>query len=371
MNCTGSSFAFIANACGQLMHVARLNPARLCYMSSNLLVATSNANEEIKAAVAANVEQLKKEKLSMTQNLENSSLATCAEEHAYGSTQPQFRTVKAIIKGVEQDIIVARHKYSMEVLKASQQKQLELIEKSKMLDVIFHIATADVFYEANIDLKDYDGNEIPAGTPNVYVPVETADTFYRFAIDDILKVVEVHTFKSVQEFAEVTGTTTLFSRGLTSKEKIGVAALATNDEVCNAIYDLAVEKNMPASTAQLYLDVQVKGVTTAMMSTGYKPKDMCSLGRSYEEALELHEKVSVIFGINEAKKRYAIRAINYMVKVEGISLEQVHNALETIPANEVAKAKLMACGEKETCIVSVLMKWMSEPNHNRVFIPAA
>ena len=353
------------------MHVARLNPARLCYMSSNLLVATSNANEEIKAAVAANVEQLKKEKLSMTQNLENSSLATCAEEHAYGSTQPQFRTVKAIIKGVEQDIIVARHKYSMEVLKASQQKQLELIEKSKMLDVIFHIATADVFYEANIDLKDYDGNEIPAGTPNVYVPVETADTFYRFAIDDILKVVEVHTFKSVQEFAEVTGTTTLFSRGLTSKEKIGVAALATNDEVCNAIYDLAVEKNMPASTAQLYLDVQVKGVTTAMMSTGYKPKDMCSLGRSYEEALELHEKVSVIFGINEAKKRYAIRAINYMVKVEGISLEQVHNALETIPANEVAKAKLMACGEKETCIVSVLMKWMSEPNHNRVFIPAA
>lgn len=340
-------------------------------MTNKDMVATSNANEEIKAAVAANVEQLKKEKLSMTQNLENSSLATCAEEHAYGSTQPQFRTVKAIIKGVEQDIIVARHKYSMEVLKASQQKQLELIEKSKMLDVIFHIATADVFYEANIDLKDYDGNEIPAGTPNVYVPVETADTFYRFAIDDVLKVVEVHTFKSVQEFAEVTGTTTLFSRGLTSKEKTGVAALATNDEVCNAIYNLAVEKNMPASTAQLYLDVQVKGVTISMMTTGYKPKDMCSLGRSYAEALELHEKVSAIFGANEAKKRYAIRAINYMVKVEGISLEQVHNALETIPANEVAKAKLMACGEKETCIVSVLMKWMSEPNHNRVFIPAA
>ena len=340
-------------------------------MTNKDMVATSNANEEIKAAVAANVEQLKKEKLSMTQNLENSSLATCAEEHAYGSTQPQFRTVKAIIKGVEQDIIVARHKYSMEVLKASQQKQLELIEKSKMLDVIFHIATADVFYEANIDLKDYDGNEIPAGTPNVYVPVETADTFYRFAIDDVLKVVEVHTFKSVQEFAEVTGTTTLFSRGLSSKEKTGVAALATNDDVCNAIYDLAVEKNMPASTAQLYLDVQVKGVTISMMTTGYKPKDMCGLGRSYAEALELHEKVSAIFGANEAKKRYAIRAINYMVKVEGISLEQVHNALETIPANDVAKAKLMACGEKETCIVSVLMKWISEPNHNRVFIPAA
>ena len=309
--------------------------------------------------------------LNMNHKLENDLLATNAKEHTNGSTQPQFRTTKAIINSEEQEIILARHKYSMEELKTSQQKQLELIDKSKMLEVIFHMSTAEIFYEAGIELKDYDGNEIPAGTPNVYVPVETADTFYRFTIDEVLKTVEVHTFASVQEFAEATGTTTLFSRGLTSKEKIGVAALATNDEVCNAIYDLAQEGKMPASTAQLYLDVQVKGVTTSMMATGYKPKDLAGLGRTYEEAKNLYERVSAVFGVNEAKKRYAIRAINYMVKVEGISLEQVHNALETIPANEVAKAKLMACGEKETCIVSVLMKWMSEPNHNRVFIPAA
>ena len=284
---------------------------------------------------------------------------------------PQFKTVKAQINGEMQDIILARHKYSMESLKASQQKQLELIDKSKMLDVIFHVSTADIFFEAGIELKDYEGNEIPAGTPNVYVPVETADTFYRFSIDEVLKTVEVHTFASVQEFAEATGTTTLFSRGLSSKEKTGVAALATNDEVCNAIYDLAVEKNMPASTAQLYLDVQVKGVTTAMMTTGYKPKDMCSLGRSYAEALELHEKVSAIFGANEAKKRYAIRAINYLQKSEGVSLEQIHTALETIPANEVAKAKLMRCGDKETCIVTVLLLWVKGQESKRAFAPAA
>lgn len=307
----------------------------------------------------------------MNHKLENDLLATNAKEHTNGSTQPQFRTTKAIINSEEQEIILARHKYSMEELKTSQQKQLELIDKSKMLEVIFHMSTAEIFYEAGIELKDYDGNEIPAGTPNVYVPVETADTFYRFTIDEVLKTVEVHTFASVQEFAEVTGTTTLFSRGLTSKEKTGVAALATNDEVCNAIYNLAVEKNMPASTAQLYLDVQVKGVTISMMTTGYKPKDMCSLGRSYAGALELHEKVSAIFGANEAKKRYAIRAINYLQKSEGVSLEQIHNALDTIPANEVAKAKLMRCGDKETCIVTVLLLWVKGQESKRTFAPAA
>lgn len=335
-------------------------------------VETSNSIEMVKAAEAANVEQLNAQEVAMETSVTAAEQEALAGEVAEATNaEPQFKTVKAHINGEEQEIILARHKYSMEGLKASQQKQLELIDKSKMLDVIFHVSTADIFYEAGIELKDYEGNEIPAGTPNVYVPVETADTYYRFSIDEVLKTVEVHKFKNVQEFAEATGTTTLFSRGLTSKEKIGVAALATNDEVCNAIFDLAIEGNMPASTAQLYLDVQVKGVTTAMMTTGYKPKDLSGLGRSYEEAKTLFERVSTVFGVNEAKKRYTIRAINYMVKAEGISLEQIHNALETIPANDVAKAKLMSCGEKETCIVSVLMKWMSEPRLSRMFVPAA
>lgn len=341
-------------------------------MNKILQVQTSNSIEMVKAAAAANVEQLNAQEVAMETSAEAAEQEALVGEVAEATdAEPQFKTVKAQINGEVQDIILARHKYSMEGLKVSQQKQLELIDVTKMLDVIFHVSTAEIFYEAGIELKDYDGNEIPAGTPNVYVPVETADTYYRFSIDEVLKTVEVHTFTSVQEFAEVTGTTTLFSRGLSSKEKMGIAALATNDEVCNAIYDLALEGKMPASTAQLYLDVQVKGVTSAMMATGYKPKDLAGLGRTYEEAKELFEKVSTVFGINEAKKRYAIRAINYMVKVEGICLDQVHNALETIPANDVAKAKLMACGEKETCIVSVLMRWISEPKHNRMFVPAA
>lgn len=339
-------------------------------MTNFTKVQTSNSIEMVKAAAAANVEQLKAQEATVEVSAEAAEQETPAEVEATNA-EPQFKTVKAQINGEVQEIILARHKYSMEGLKVSQQKQLELIDKSKMLDVIFHVSTADIFFEAGIELKDYEGNEIPAGTPNVFVPIETADTFYRFTMDDVLKAVEVHTFKNVQEFAEATGTTTLFSRGLTSKEKIGVAALATNDEVCNAIYNLALEANMPASTAQLYLDVQVKGVTTSMMTTGYKPKDLAGLGRSYAEAKELHEKVSSIFGVNEAKKRYVVRAINYMVKSEGVTLEQVHFALETIPANDVAKAKLMNCGEKETCIATVLLLWIRGQESRRMFVPAA
>ena len=321
------------------------------------MVTMSNSNEVINVATTTNVEHTNTNEMEKTENLNEQSMA---------EQEPQFRTVRARIKGEDKNIILACHKYSMETLKNSQMKQLELIDKSKMLDVIFHVAEPEIFYEAGVELKDYDNNIIPAGTPNVYVPIETADTFYRFRIDDILKAVKVHKFNNIQEFAETTGISNLFSRGLTSKEKIGVAALATNDEVCNAIYDLAVATNMPASTAQHYLDVNLKGSTTAMMTTGYRPKDMCSLGRTLEEATLLHQKVCLTFGVNEAKKRYAIRAINYIAKSEGYSLEQILNALDTIPANEVEKAKLMECGHKETCIVTTLILWIKElGKHNQ------
>lgn len=326
-------------------------------LTENNMVTMSNSNEVINVATTTNVEHTNTNEMEKTENL---------NEQPMTELELQFRTVKARIKGEDKNIILACHKYSMETLKNSQIKQLELIDKSKMLDVIFHVAEPEIFYEAGVELKDYDDNIIPAGTPNVYVPIETADTFYRFRMDDVLKAVKVHKFNNIQEFAETTGISNLFSRGLTSKEKIGIAALATNDEVCNAIYDLAVATNMPASTAQHYLDVNLKGSTTAMMTTGYRPKDMCSLGRTLEEATLLHQKVCLTFGVNEAKKRYAIRAINYIAKSEGYSLEQILNALDTIPANEVEKAKLMECGHKETCIVTTLILWIKElGKHNQ------
>ena len=40
----------------------------------------------------------------MNHKLENDLLATNAKEHTNGSTQPQFRTTKAIINSEEQEI---------------------------------------------------------------------------------------------------------------------------------------------------------------------------------------------------------------------------------------------------------------------------
>ena len=69
---------------------------------------------------------------------------------------------------------------------------ISLLDKEKVLDVIFHLADADIFWKEGIELKDANGNTIPEGTPNVYVPCDTADTYWRFEVDEILELVYVY-----------------------------------------------------------------------------------------------------------------------------------------------------------------------------------
>ena len=277
-------------------------------------------------------------------------------------------TVLAIIDGEVKEITIARTMYSMEALKKSQQKMLESVDKSKLLDEIFHFATPEIFTQAGIKLIDLEGEEIAEGTENVLVPVETATTYWRFSFDDVLKNVQVHTFTSVEEYAQVTGTTDLFSRSRNTVEKIGVAALATGDDVYKAVYELCRKTGMPGSTAMAYLGVQLKGSTTLEMSMGVKGKTPVA-SRSFDEAYALYKQVYLTFSPAEAKKRYAVRAVNSVAYTNGYDLNTIISAMRAITYDEVQKAKLADCGTKESCISSTITKCIVE--NQRKAVPLA
>lgn len=332
-------------------------------MSKETQVATLDANEN--AAIAAGVKQ-QNENVMKEEKLESAKAVDDAASVESSNCCPKDKTkVTAIVNGVEQEIILAHTIYSMDAPKKNQMKLLEHVDKSKMLDEIFHLSTVEIFRKAGITLYDCEGEMIENDAENVYVPVETSGTYWRFTFDDVLKHVQVHTFESVEEFAQVTGTTNLLSRGLSTKEKTGVAALASRDETYNAVYEMAVRTGMPGSTAEHYLKVQLKSSTTTLMSIGVKVKDVPTLGRTLEEALELHKQICLTFTPADAKKRYAIRAVNSVMNTGGYSLETVMHALKTIPAETVTRARLINCGEKETCISNVLIKFIIETQHRK------
>lgn len=306
----------------------------------------------------------KKEVLASQNAGKNAATIAASDEQINGATKPccprSKTTVIAMIDGEEKEITLARTIYSMDMLKKSQEKQLEAVDKSKLLDEIFHFATPDIFRKEGVKLYDLEGEEITEGTENVLVPVETSDTYWRFTFDDVLKHVQVHTFESVEEFAQVTGTTDLFSRSRNTVEKMGIAAAATGDATYKAVYELARMTGMPGSSAMAYLGVQLKGSTTLEMSIGIKHKDIPVPTRSFDEAFDLFQQICFTFTPAEAKKRYPIRAINSVMHTGGYDLDTIMHALKTIPSDDVHRAILADCGSKESCISNVLLKFIIE-----------
>ena len=266
-------------------------------------------------------------------------------------------TVRAIIGDTEVEFTPAFTDYSMEQPK-KKDALLKNAEADKRMDVIFHFATPEVFWNEGVALYDRNGKAISKDALNVLVACDMADTYWRLFLDEVLTNVQIHEFESVQEYAQVIGNSMLLSRSLSNVEKVGYAALATGNEAYREVFEFAKQNNVPMNTAQLYLDLKLKPATTQLMMLGKEPKMVPTLGRTPEAAQALYEQNEKTFSRGGATKRYAIRVENNILKNKKYSFEELMEALQTIPANDVANAELQGCAEKELCIMEVLSSWM-------------
>lgn len=271
--------------------------------------------------------------------------------------------VSAIIDDEEVEFIPAFTDYSMEQPK-KKDSLLKNTDADKRMDVIFHFATPEVFWNEGISLFDRNGKSISKDTPNVLVTCDMADTYWRLFLDEVLTNVQVHEFESVQEYAQTIGNSMLLSRSLNNVEKIGYAALATGNEAYKTVFEFAKKNNVPMNTAQLYLDLQLKPDATQLMMLGKEPRTVPTLGRTLEVAQALYEQNTLTFSKGGANKRYAIRVENSILKNQKYSFDELMEALQTIPANEIAMAELQGCAEKEMCIMETLTAWMIELKRN-------
>ena len=283
-------------------------------------------------------------------------------------------TVRTTIGDTEVEFTPAFTDYSMEQPK-KKESLLKNSDADKRMDVIFHFATPDVFWNEGVNLFDRNGNAIPKDTPNVLVACDMADTYWRLFLDEVLTNVQIHQFESVQEYAQVVGNSVLLSRGLSNVEKVGYAALATGNEAYREVFSFAKRNNVPMNTAQLYLDLQLKPVTTQLMMIGKEPKTVPALGRTPDMAQALFEQNEKTFNRGGATKRYAIRVENTILNNQKYSFDELMEALKTIPADEVATTELQGCAEKELCIMETLTSWMIQlqrgEHKKRELAPAA
>lgn len=270
-------------------------------------------------------------------------------------TNPK-NSVNATINDKSTTIIPAYTIYNMAQPK-DKQGLIEKADKSKMLDVMFHFAKPEVFWSEGLELRDINGNIIPKGTANTYVVCDTADSYWRVFTDKTLDNVTIHEFESVKEYGLAIGNTMLYSRSLNNVEKIGVAALATGNEAFMTTFKFAKENHLTMNTARLYLDFKMTPVETSLMTIGNIPEQVPTLGRTEEDAQDIFEQALTTFGAN-AKKRYVPRVVNTLLRKNDYNKEILMGALKLIPANEIARTQMAACGEREVCISSILTIWL-------------
>lgn len=269
-------------------------------------------------------------------------------------------TVKAMINGELIEIIPAYTDYNMEQPK--KKANGDLGDPSKRLAVIFHFARPKPFWEGTegdfkINLFDRNGSLIEPNTENVLVVCDTADTYWRVFEDEVLKDVQIHDFKSVKDYAQAVGNTMLHSRSMNKVEELGNAALATGNQAVNTLFVYAKKNKLTVSTAKLYLDVDYKPADVKAMRLGSSAPTTLTLGRSIDEAQELLDQMILTFG-GGAKSRYAISAVNSLIKKSKYTFEEIMMCLTKIPSSEITLTQLAKCEEKKECIQDTLGGWL-------------
>lgn len=227
------------------------------------LANNADAETNIKRSAETNVRKAEKEYLEALKNVE------------MPMTQVEFWQVtdetaeRMTITKQKAEIIIATSDYSMAVTKTNVELGKELITNDKLEKAPLFVTDANLFYEADIQLKDLNGNIVKKGTPNVYVPVDTANgywqwaTYHEYNLNAIIKEeepltienVKIKEFTSLQEFALYRGVNNVLSRGFNGLEKAGNAALATQDEFFKKIFQKATKLKANISVVTKYYNL--------------------------------------------------------------------------------------------------------------------
>lgn len=228
--------------------------------AKSILEANKDAEANIKKSAQVNVDKAETAYLAALKKVE---LPTTKIE----VWNEVINTAEQVIFTKEQtEIIIATSVYNMAVSKVNIECGKDLITDEHFDKVPLYITEATLFYNADIELKDLNGNIVPKGTPNVYVPIDKANgywqwsSYHEYNLNAIVKTnaeltienVRIKTFDSLQEFGKYRGVNNVLSRGFNGLKKAGNAALATQHEFYNKVFQKALELKANVSVITKY-----------------------------------------------------------------------------------------------------------------------
>lgn len=330
----------------QAVEEARQNLMR----AKSVLEANKDAEANIKKSAQVNVgktetaylEALKKVKLPTTKIEVWNEVTNTAEQVIFTKEQ--------------KEIIIATSVYSMAVSKVNIECGKDLITNEHFDKVPLYITEAALFYNADIELKDLNGNTVPKGTPNVYVPVDKANGYWQWASyheynlnaivkDDAeltIENVRIKKFDSLQEFGKYRGVNNVLSRGFNGLEKAGNAALATQQEFFNRVFQKALELKANISVITKYYNF---GKTLSLKVWNSAMQGVCETKLAEYDLTVGDTIIKTLSDMKISKDtirhRYMIDAITQLANLapnggeKKIGLDETLNTIKTLNENSI------------------------------------
>ena len=281
------------------------------------------------------------------------------------------------------EIIIATSDYSMAVTKANVELGKELIANDKLEKAPLFVTDAKLFYKADIQLKDLNGNIVEKGTPNVYVPVDTANgywqwaTYHEYNLNAIIKEekpltienVRIKEFASLQEFALYRGVNNVLSRGFNGWEKAGNAALATQHEFFNKVFQKATELKANISVVTKYYNL---GKT--LKSKVWNSATLGVVVENFPEYdLTIGDKIITTltdkgFTSKAIKSRYVIDAVSKLAnhtsegQKQKIGMDEIIDVLNSLSEVEVKGICKITLNQVEDIYYALRKRYMEKHN---------
>lgn len=321
----------------EVMTVEKAN--ELLKEKRQFLLNNANAEDNIKKSAEVNVRKAERGYLEALKKVELPTTQVIFWDLT-NETEEQVTITKR-----QSEIIIATSDYSMSVAKTNIELGKGLITNDKFEKVPLYVTDANLFYDADITLKDLNGNIVKKGTPNVYVPVDSANgywqwaTYHEYNLNAIVKEekqlvienVQVKRFDSLQEFAQYRGVNNVLSRGFNGLEKAGNAALATQHEFYTKVFQKAVELKANISVVTKYYNfgktIKPKVWNSAVLGIveeNFIEYDL-EIGDEIVETLQ-----NMDFTDKTIKNRYLIDAITRFANYKPQGKEKMIGIAETI-----------------------------------------
>lgn len=321
----------------EVMTVEKAN--ELLKEKRQFLLNNANAEDNIKKSAEVNVRKAERGYLEALKKVELPTTQVIFWDLT-NETEEQVTITKR-----QSEIIIATSDYSMSVAKTNIELGKGVITNDKFEKVPLYVTDANLFYDADITLKDLNGNIVKKGTPNVYVPVDSANGYWQWAtyheynlnaiVKDekqlVIENVQVKRFDSLQEFAQYRGVNNVLSRGFNGLEKAGNAALATQHEFYTKVFQKAVELKANISVVTKYYNfgktIKPKVWNSAVLGIveeNFIEYDL-EIGDEIVETLQ-----NMDFTEKTIKNRYLIDAITRFANYKPQGKEKMIGIAETI-----------------------------------------